>query len=144
MNVRSKHSVALLIRDAAQPGMLLLVQRPSDDEDLPDVWGLPAATLAADETHVDTALRAGRDKLGIELAVGAVLHEGSKVRDGYRLEMKLLEAGIRHGTPRTDTGVHDGTTRYQAWRWGTASELRAAAEQGSLCSRLALEVVRRG
>jgi ADP-ribose pyrophosphatase YjhB (NUDIX family) len=137
MNV--KHSVALAIRDDARPGMLLLVQRPPDDEDLPDVWGLPAATLTGDETPVDGARRAGRDKLGIELEIGGVLNEGSRDRGAYRLEMQLLDARVRSGSPRTDRHIADDTTRYQAWRWGPVAELGPAAERGSLCSRLALE-----
>ena len=137
MNVR--HSIALVIRNAARPEQLLLVQRPSDDEDLPDVWGLPAATRAAGETSHDAARRTGRDKLGVRLDIGRVLNEGSKDRAGYRLEMQLLEARIVSGTPRTEGLTADGTTRYQAWRWGSAAELAPAAEQGSLCSRLALD-----
>lgn len=147
MNV--KRSIALVIRNGKRPGMLLLVQRPSDDEDLPDVWGLPAASLRPGETTADAARRAGRDKLGIDLDVGPVLNEGARDRTAYRLEMQLLEARIRRGTPSTSRepesrsaarGDRDGTTRYQAWRWGPTSELRAGAASGSLCSVLALEV----
>lgn len=194
MNV--KRSISLAIRDPARPGMLLLVQRPPDDEDLPDVWGLPAATRAPGETTAAAALRAGRDKLGVDLEIGAVLNEGTKQRDAYRLEMQLIEARIRSGTPDTDraaltdttadrggpadatrdgraaaaapaddpgSGARDvraaaatpaddpgsiastaaGTTRYQAWRWGPVRDLADAAARGSLCSRLALEVIPR-
>jgi 8-oxo-dGTP diphosphatase len=142
--VSVKYSVALVIRDDARPGMLLLVQRPPDDDDLPDVWGLPAATLALGETPADAARRAGRDKLGIELDVGAILIAGSKERGSYRLEMQLLGARIRSGMPRTDRGAADGTTRYRAWRWGPVEDLGPAAAGGSLCGRLALEFAREG
>ncbi|MBR9988829.1 MAG: NUDIX hydrolase [Gemmatimonadetes bacterium] len=138
MNV--KRSVALVIRDAAQRHAVLLVQRPPDDEDLPGVWGLPAATLAEDESPADAARRAGRDKLGVELEAGRLLNEGSAQRAAYRLDMQLLEARILGGTPVTDAGGADGTTRYQAWRWGAMKDLASAAARGSLCSRLALEL----
>lgn len=184
--MKVKRSVALAIHDPARPGMLLLVQRPHDDEDLPDVWGLPAATLTGDETPADAARRAGRNKLGLDLEIGAVLNEGAKQREAYRLEMHLLDARITGGSPdtagrpehpgttgrpdnpgttgrpdnpdttgtpdnpdstgtsATDGRAADGTTRYQSWRWGPVSDLTAAAAQGSLCSRLALEVTERG
>lgn len=135
-----KRSIALVIRNAAQPELVLLVQRPPDDDDLPNVWGLPAATLAAGEAARDAASRAGRDKLDVQLDIGRVLNEGSKERAGYRLEMQLLEARILSGTPRTEgRASEDGTTRYQAWRWGRLAELLPAAARGSLCSRLALD-----
>lgn len=137
MNV--KRSVALAIRDAARPGMLLLVQRPPDDEDLSDVWGLPAASLTGEETPADAARRAGRDKLAVELDIGAVLNEGTKSRNDYRLHMQLLDARISSGTPDIEGARADGTTRYQAWRWGPVSDLAPAAALGSLCSRLALD-----
>ncbi|HEX2166375.1 MAG TPA: NUDIX hydrolase [Longimicrobiales bacterium] len=137
MNV--KRSVALVIRDSAREDMLLLVQRPPDDEDLPNVWGLPAASLRPGETAADAARRAGRDKLGLDLEIGAVLNEGTVDRSAYRLEMQLLEARILSGTPTTSlaAGMHsaksgppDGTTRYQAWQWGPSAELRSAAAEG--------------
>ena len=137
MNV--KHSVALVIRDTARPGMVLLVQRPDDDEDLPGVWGLPAATLRDGETSRAAARRAGRDKLGVELEIGGVLNGGGRDRGPYRLEMQLMAARIRSGALHTGSDATDGTTRYQAWRWGRVAELTAAADRGSLCSRLALE-----
>lgn len=135
----TKRSVAIVIRSAERPGDILLVQRPDDDEDLPGVWGLPAASLSDDESHADAAVRAGRDKLGVVLEPGRVLNEGDRERRGYNLAMTLLEATISSGTPAA-VAPPDGTTRYQAWRWGPPADLRQAAERGSLCSILALEV----
>ena len=134
-----KHSVALVIRNDA--GEVLLVQRPLDDEDLPGVWGLPAASLAPGETSADAAVRAGLEKLDVALAIGAVLNRGSRERTGYTLAMDLLEARIVEGEPDTAAApVAPGTTRYRAWRWGRDEEVRPAAERGSLCSTLLLEV----
>lgn len=137
--MRTKHSVAVVIRSAERPGDVLLVQRPADDDDLPGVWGLPAASLVDDESHAQAVVRAGRDKLGIVLEPGRVLNEGTRERSGYTLAMTLLEASITSGAPAV-VAPADGTTRYQAWRWGPSTALRPAAEQGSLCSILALEV----
>ncbi|HSJ32077.1 MAG TPA: NUDIX domain-containing protein [Longimicrobiales bacterium] len=144
----TKRSVAVVVRHHADPARVLLVQRPDDDEDLPGVWGLPAASLVDGETALEAALRAGREKLGVMLDVMDVLNEGAHLREAYRLEMQLLDARIVSGTPRVDVAVHEyeadgagvrGRTRYQAWRWGVITELQEAADLGSLCSRLALE-----
>jgi 8-oxo-dGTP diphosphatase len=135
--MRVKRSVALAIRDPGRPGQVLLVQRPADDEDLPDVWGLPAASLTAEESWEEAALRAGREKLGVVLELAGVLRAGSRQRAAYRLDMRLYAAAIRSGepaVPRADASV----TQYQAWRWGTGVDLRPAAARGSLCSRLYL------
>jgi ADP-ribose pyrophosphatase YjhB (NUDIX family) len=132
-----KRSVSLAIRDFAQPSAVLIVQRPADDEDLPNVWGLPAATLAADESWQDAARRAGRDKLGIDLDIGALLNDGSLDRAAYTLEMRVYEATIRAGLPEVPQRV-EGVTQYQRWRWGHDGDLEPAAQMGSLCSRLYL------
>ena len=51
-----KRSVSLVIEG---PDGLLLVRRPDDDESLPGVWGLPAASLAQGESEEDAVRRAG-------------------------------------------------------------------------------------
>ena len=137
----TKKSVSLAIHDPTRPGQVLLVQRPADDEDLPDVWGLPAASLTGEESWEDAARRAGQDKLGVELDVGAVLRAGAVQRAHYTLEMQLLAARIVGGEPTVPQPA-DGVTQYQAWRWGSAADLQPAAALGSLCSRLYLELER--
>lgn len=135
-----RQSVAVVIRDAARPGDVLVVQRPPDDEDLPNAWGLPAASLRAGELWADAVQRAGRDKLGVTLDIGTMIESGSAGRAGYMLEMRLYEARIARGqpaVPQADAQV----TQYQAWRWGRAGDLRPAAASGSLCSRLYLRAV---
>jgi 8-oxo-dGTP diphosphatase len=136
--VSRKRSVALVIRADADAARVLLVQRPADDPDLPNVWGLPAASLRAGESWEEAALRAGRDKLGVGLALGGIVRSGSTERSTYRLDMRLYSAAIVDGTPAVPQAVAD-VTQYPAWRWGTADDLRPAARGGSLCSRLFLE-----
>ena len=134
----TKRSVSLAIHDPARPGRVLLVQRPADDEDLPNVWGLPAASLRGDESWQDAARRAGRDKLGVELDVGQVLCAGIAERAHYTLDMRLLDARIVAGEPSVPQPSQD-VTQYQAWRWGRPADLQPAAALGSLCSRLYIE-----
>lgn len=132
MERRVKRSVSVAIPNGQQ---VLIVQRPPDDEDLPNAWGLPAASLKPGERWEDAVKRAGLEKLGVELDVGAELERGSLERRGYTLEMRLYEARITKGEPQApqpDTTV----TQYQAWRWGEDADLIPAAEAGSLCCRL--------
>ena len=133
-----RRSVSLAIRRGEEPGAVLVVQRPPDDPDLPDQWGLPAASLAPGESWQDAARRAARDKLGVEVEIGDELRRGSTPRTRYTLEMRLFEARIVAGTPAVPQPV-PGVTQYRAWRWGSADDLRPAAGQGSLCCRLYLE-----
>lgn len=134
MERRIKQSVSLAIpHDNGE--QVLIVQRPSDDEDLPHAWGLPAASLGPDETWIDAAQRAGREKLGVELQIGRELNRGSIERTGYTLEMRLFEACIVAGEPHLPQERTD-VTQYQEWRWGTAGDLEPAAAAGSLCCRL--------
>ncbi len=133
-----KHSVSFAIFRPGHPDQVLVVQRPPDDDDLPDAWGLPAGSLRAGEDWAEAVRRAGRDKLGVELEVASELNRGSLERAAYTLEMRLLEARIIAGEPRVPRSAA-GVTQYQAWKWGKAEDLAPAAARGSLCSRLFLE-----
>lgn len=141
--MNTRRSVAVAIHEAARAGRadrprrILLVQRPDDDEDLPGVWGLPAASPGPDETWEAAVRRAGRDKLGIDLEGIVLLETGCLDRHAHVLEMQLFAATIASGEPRVPQLV-TGVTQYQAWRWGDAAELAPAAARGSLCSRLYL------
>ena len=131
-----KRSISLAIHHS--DGRVLQVRRPPDDEDLPLVWGLPAASLGSGETWEDAVRRAAREKLGVEVEPGRVLNEGARERPGYRLEMRLHEATILRGEPHVPQAI-PGITQCVDWRWGERDQLNPAAEAGSLCSRLYLE-----
>lgn len=133
-----KDSVALVIREGAPGRRVLAVLRPPDDEDLPDVWGLPAASLRAGESWEAAVRRAAREKLRVEVEPGHVLGEGRAERPRFTLRMRLYEARIASGRPRIG-GARAGTTRYVAWAWAEPSALEPAAERGSLCARLFLD-----
>ncbi len=134
-SVATKRSVSVAIRDGER---VLVVQRPADDEDLPNAWGLPAASLRAGESWQAAVRRAGRAKLGVELSVLKELRRGSLERAGYTLEMRLFEAAIQSGTPEVPQ-PHRDVTQYQAWKWGVRADLEPAAHAGSLCSQLFLD-----
>lgn len=135
-----KRSVALVIREPESGRRVLAVLRPPDDEELPDAWGLPAASLGGSESWEQAVRRAGREKLGVEVEAGGVLAEGSQERPDYRLEMRLYAARIARGQPEPRVGRPlEGATRYADWRWADPAELEPAAARGSLCTRLFLQ-----
>ena len=136
-------TISFVIKRPGDPEALLTVLRPPDDADLPDAWGLPAGRVRPGESWTDAVRRAGRDKLGVELDVGRELNRGSTHRAAYLLEMRLFEATITHGEPHVPQ-PHADVTQYRAWRWARADTLRPAAERGSLCCRLCLEVTPAG
>jgi hypothetical protein len=133
-----KQSVAVVIRKADEPDRVLTVLRPPDDEDLPNVWGLPAATLRPGEEWDAAIQRVGLEKLGVQLKPGAQLESGTQERRDYRLDMRLYDAQITKGTPFVPQ-PDNAFTQYTKWKWGTIEDLQPAAQRGSLCCRLYLK-----
>jgi 8-oxo-dGTP diphosphatase len=107
---------------------LLLVRRPDDDESLPGVWGLPAASLAEGESEEDAVRRAAREKLGVEVV--PVRPIGT---DGAMTDWEARIAAGRPSVPQPGPN-----TQYTELRWGDPLELVPAAREGSLCSRVLL------
>ena len=133
-----KESVAVVIRKPQEAASILTVLRPENDEDLPNVWGLPAATLRPGEDWESAIKRVGLEKLGVQLRVGNEIQRGSTERRDYRLQMRLYEAEIMRGTPFVPQ-PDDAFTQYAKWKWGSIEDLRPAAQRGSLCCRLLLK-----
>ena len=119
-----KHSVAVMI---VRRDQILAIRRPEDDDELPGIWGLPAATLRGGETVEDVIARIGRDKLGVKLTPVRLLAFGAQDRQKYRLEMELWEVSM------------EGTPTYPEWQWAPVESLRPGMASGSLCCQLALE-----
>jgi len=123
--VPPKRSVSLVIE---RPEGLLLVRRPDDDEDLPGVWGLPAATLGDGESDEDAVRRAGREKLGIEVRPLRPLG-GERSMTDWGAEIAAGEPSVPQQGPNT---------QYAELRFGELRDLVPAARRGSLCSRVLL------
>lgn len=133
-----KRSVAAVVRRPG--GEFLIVRRPDDPEDpLAGVWGLPAVTLLDGEDERAAVLRAGRLKLGVDLAVGARIGEKTAARGGYVLRLADYEATVSAGVPavpQPDMSV----TQYTACRFtADPGDLAEAAARGSLCARVLIE-----
>jgi hypothetical protein len=134
-----KRSVAVVVRGPAA-GTFLVVKRPADPADpLAGVWGFPAVTLADGEDERAAVIRAGRDKLGVELAPGGRLGRRSADRGAYLLVLADYEATITDGipsVPQPDASV----TQYVEWRYAAdPAELAEAANRGSLCAQIFLQ-----
>jgi ADP-ribose pyrophosphatase YjhB (NUDIX family) len=106
------------------------------------VWGLPAGSLKDNESFEDAVIRAGIEKLGVELGITKERNEGSIERKNFVLFMKEYEVEIVGGEPKVPQPI-SGITQYQNWKWATADDLVEAAQKGSLGSRLYLESVNR-
>jgi 8-oxo-dGTP pyrophosphatase MutT (NUDIX family) len=107
---------------------VLLVRRPDDDDDLPGVWGLPAASVAGGESAEDAVRRAGREKLGVDVRVLEPIGSDGPMTD-FRAEIVTGEPAV------PQVGAN---TQYVELRWGALADLAPAARRGSLCSRVLL------
>jgi ADP-ribose pyrophosphatase YjhB (NUDIX family) len=139
MTKLQKHSIALVIPHPFDAKQLLAVLRPADDDELPNVWGLPAGSVRPGETPENTVRRVGRDKLALELGVTGVLAVGEQVRPDYTLTMTLYQARILRGEPVLPPAHNSSVTYYADWRWDIPESLRDGALKGSLCCQLALQ-----
>jgi hypothetical protein len=161
-------AVSLVIRHPDDTTRFVVVQRPATDANLPNAWGLPAGMVPAPEPPQDSdfdaaVITAGVQKMGLNLRLdGPAKGESSLERPGYTLVMRQYEAvpvgraegscaPVDGGAAVMDTASGEGfvlpivpqpqyasVTQYQAWRWGTLSDLSEAAAKGSLCSRMLL------
>jgi ADP-ribose pyrophosphatase YjhB (NUDIX family) len=127
MSLPVKRSVAVLIRQA---NAILATRRSDDDDELPSVWGLPAGSYRVSETLEDLVQRIGRDKLGVSLIPIRKLAAGRQTRKRYILEMELWESEM------------SGEPRHPEWKWAATEVLLPGKSKGSLCCRLALDVLK--
>jgi ADP-ribose pyrophosphatase YjhB (NUDIX family) len=142
-NSTMKRSVAVVVRREGDR-RFLAVRRPDDDEDLPGIWGLPAASLRPDESLTQAAVRVGREKLGVELRVGRIVGELTAARTSGRLTLTDVEATIVAGDPDVTLSTSDAT-RYVEQRWVDDVEvLRDGADRSSLCCRILVDAWDRG
>ena len=136
---KTDQSVALVVRREGRRDLLVLVRRPPYDSELPNVWGLPAATLLEGETINETAQRIAAQKLGVSIRVGTSLARGRQKRGEDFLDMTLCAAWTQSDTMKMPNTIRDeNVTPYVEWKWGLVQDVTGAAQKGSLCSRLLL------
>jgi hypothetical protein len=136
-----KRSVAVVVRRPGSPaGEFLIVRRPDDPDDpLAGVWGLPAVTLLAGEGEEAAVVRAGRVKLGVELAAGARIGEKTADRGGCTLRLADYEATVVTGVPAVPQPDESMTQYTEARFTADPGTLAEAAARGSLCAQVFLE-----
>jgi predicted TIM-barrel fold metal-dependent hydrolase len=143
-----KHSVAVVVRRPAGPAdggppdtaQFLVVRRPDDPDDpLAGAWGLPAVTLLDGEGEEAAVIRAGRVKLGIELAAGARIGEKTADRGGYELRLADYEATVVSGVPAVPQPGRSMTQYAECRYTADPAILAEAASRGSLCAQIFLE-----
>lgn len=131
-----KRSVSLVIEG---PAGVLLVRRPDDDDSLPGLWGLPAASLREGESEREALLRVGLEKLGVEVEPLRAIGEAEAERADHRIAMRDWGARIVAGEPGLPQAGEG--TQYVEWRWGDPAELTPAAQAGSVCARVLLRAL---
>ncbi|MEK6962828.1 MAG: NUDIX hydrolase [Nanoarchaeota archaeon] len=136
-----KNAVAFVIYNPDRT-KILVVQRPFDDENLPGVWGLPAGSLKENENYEEAVLRAGREKLGVQLQIIKLINEGEIQRNTFLLHMKEYEIEIIKGQPSVPQPINE-VTQFIQWKWALPEALHEAAEKGSLCSQLYLATIKK-
>jgi ADP-ribose pyrophosphatase YjhB (NUDIX family) len=132
-----RHAISYVIYNESR-SKFIIVKRPSDDDALPDVWGLPAGHVKDNETYEEALIRSGKEKLGVELKPMRFIGRDAMERDQYILHMDEFEVKIKSGDPKVPQSVQ-GITQYQSWKWGEGSDLEDAASKGSLCSQIFLK-----
>ncbi len=136
--VALRRAVAAVIQ--RPDGLVLAVRRPDEPgEELPNIWGLPATTLADGEAPEDAVRRLGREKLGVELTPLRALAEGEQPRAGYTLHMTVYEVSMS-GVPQLPRRAPgSASTLYDALDWLPPDAFADAASRGSLCCQLFLQ-----
>ena len=132
-----KFSVAVVLRNLK--GKVLAVQRPHDDENLPNVWGQPAVSQKGNELPEEMAKRVGSEKLCCQIKPISFVGIKSKDRGEYELMLMDIESTLVKGEPNVLNSLTT-STKYVDQKWTTDLSLfKDAAQKGSLCSQILLE-----
>ncbi len=132
----TKESVAIVILD--ENGDFLAVKR-ADDDSFAGHWGLPAATVRNGETKEDTAKRAAKDKLGVDIKVLGLVGDMSLDKGEYISHLTEYRVNI----PKGDVSLEardPSVSHYVEYKYcDDPSILIPAAKAGSVCSRIFLK-----
>ncbi len=133
------YAVAAVVRRSDDPQQFLAVKRPPTDDELPNVWGLPAVTLEPGELPEQGIRRVGTTKLATEIEPVRFVGARAADRKTHKLILMDIEAHLLGDSPSVGDAHPDGT-KYVDQRWTKdLTLLRTAAQQGSLCSQVLLE-----
>lgn len=116
-----KNSISYVVYNNDKTSFLIVL-RPDNDTELPNVWGLPAGNVKPNETSEDAVHRSLKEKLGVQGSIIKLVNEGSTDRADYTLFMKLYEVRITKGEPKVPQDI-TGVTQYKSLRFGVADDL---------------------
>ncbi len=136
-----KTSVAVFLKNPINAKEFLIVKRPPEDEDLPNVYGLPAGTIKNGELPEQAVIRIGKEKLNTEIKPSKFV--GSKYidRGSYILILMDIEANLLGKAPNVADAVTTNT-KYVDQMWTSDyTKLVEAASKGSLCTQIILDTV---
>jgi hypothetical protein len=138
MEKPTTYSIALVIYNSDR-SKFFLTKRPPNDDSMPGYWGFPAASkITPDENWEDVVNRAAKTKLGVEIKIKKMLGEDTLDRGKYILILRDYEVEITNGEPKVPQNF-EGVTQYVEQKWtDDTEELKKAARDGSLCSRIFL------
>lgn len=135
----TQYAVAAVVRRSDDSQQFLAVKRPPSDDDLPNVWGLPAVTLEPGELPEQGVRRVGATKLDTEIEPVRFVGARAATRETHELILMDIEARLLGSTPSV-LDAHPEGTKYVDQRWTkNLTVLREAARQGSLCSQVLLD-----
>jgi ADP-ribose pyrophosphatase YjhB (NUDIX family) len=131
----TKEAVAIVVIDAS--GTFLTVQR-ADNDSFAGLWGLPAASPRNNETLHDSARRAAKDKLGVDVEIVNKVGDMTVDKGDYLEHLTEFQVKITSGAislKRRDPSV----SHYTAFKYtNDPAILVPAAQHGSICSRIFL------
>lgn len=135
----TKFAVAVALTNPDNNEEILVVERPPNDDSLPNIWGLPAASLKTNELPEEIVKRVGRAKLGTEILPESMI--GIKRFDRGEYEIILMDIRAKLIGPQPDVKrANADSTIYVNQKWTSDfSILIPGAKQGSLCDRIFLE-----
>jgi ADP-ribose pyrophosphatase YjhB (NUDIX family) len=137
---KTKESISLVITD--DNDNFLAVKRANDPtDDLANVWGFPAISLKEGETHLEGAIRVGKQKLGIDIELGEKIGDSTHDRDDYIIHLTDYKAKITKGVPTAPQG-DISVSQYSECKFSNdPTILFEAASKGSLCTQLYLQSI---
>lgn len=135
----TKFSIAVALINPNDASEVLAVKWPADDDNLPNVWGLPAITPKDGELPENAVKRLGIEKLATKIEAVSYIGIKSADRDTYELILMDIQAELKGAEPSVKDAITTGT-KYVDQRWTSDYSLfKEAATKGSLCSRIFLE-----
>jgi 8-oxo-dGTP pyrophosphatase MutT (NUDIX family) len=127
-----KYAIAAVIRN--ERGEFLAVKRRSDENEHPNMWGLPALSFKPPELPENALFRLAKEKLSCEIIPIAFLGSIFQKRPSYNIFLMLYEAKVSKGEPNVKI-----TGKYADQVWTRdPSILIPIANKGSACAQLFL------